>query len=268
MLRPMILLMFCWCYSSAALAELITPLPKLVWCLDHFPRFHEYEQTNQPTGPSVELMQELARRAGFELSVTPRTPVARCIKLMEEGSVDLMSNLRYSDDRATSMHLIPYSTTVAESLFMRKGDPRHISELVQLQGLIIATIRHYVYSPQLMQQLSVQSRNIAEVDNIELALEMLLRGRIDAVVAPTLSTADVINNNSSYQHRFMLAPIDFNSIKPTWIHIGLSRASSHKQLESSIRQQLQFMINDGTVQRLYQHALDRESFLQSLGTLP
>ncbi|WP_333607277.1 substrate-binding periplasmic protein [Arsukibacterium sp.] len=268
MLRLMILLMFCWCYSSAALAESIKPRPKLVWCLDHFPHFHEYEQSNQPTGPSVALMQELAQRVGFELSVTPRTPIARCLKLMEEGSVDLMSNLRYSDERAKAMHLIPYSTTIAESLFMRQGDPRQINELVQLNSLIIATIRHYVYSPHLMQQLSVQSRSIAEVDSIELALEMLLRGRIDAVVAPTLSTADVINNNSSYQHRFMLAPIDFNSITPTWIHIGLSRASSHQQLEASLRQQLQLMVNDGTVQRLYQHALDRQRLLKSLGALP
>ena len=120
-------------------------------------------------------MQELAQRVGFELSVTPRTPIARCLKLMEEGSVDLMSNLRYSDERAKAIHLIPYSTTMAESLFMRKGDPRQINELVQLNSLIIATIRHYVYSPQLMQQLNVQSRSIAEVDSIELALEMLMR---------------------------------------------------------------------------------------------
>lgn len=59
--------------------------PQLLWCLDHFSRFHHYENVTTPYGPSVDLMQELARRAGFTLVFTPQTPVARCLRLMAEG---------------------------------------------------------------------------------------------------------------------------------------------------------------------------------------
>ncbi|WP_290610235.1 substrate-binding periplasmic protein [Arsukibacterium sp. UBA3155] len=237
-------------------AEPITPVitaaakPKLTWCLDHFPYFHDYDATTTPTGPSVELMQELARRVGFELNFTPRTNLARCLKLMEQGKVDLMTNLKFSEQRNQFMVLLPYSNNIAESLFLRLNDERLIQSQAQLRGLTLATLRHFLYNPATMVLIAEESRHIAQVDSIEIGLEMLLRNRIDGLVAPTISTTEAINAASSYQHRFKIAPIDFSGTAPNNIHLAIARNSQNKALIPLLQQHLQAMIDDGTVARL------------------
>lgn len=224
--------------------------PQLIWCLDHFPHFHEYDLSDTPSGPSVNIMQELARRAGFTLHFTPRTSLARCLRLMQQGEVDLMSNLRYSKERSAFMTLLPYSDNVAESLFMRITDQRLIDSKVQLSSLTLATLRHFLYNPATMALIEEESRHITQVDSIELALEMLLRQRIDGLVAPTISTTEAINAISSYQHRFKIAPLDFSAKAPNSVHIGIAKNSKHAALEPLLRQHLQAMLADGSVQRL------------------
>lgn len=229
--------------------EVIEP-PKLIWCLDHFPHFHEYDTTDIPTGPSVELMQELARRVGFELHFSPRTNLARCLKLMEQGQVDLMSNLKYSEHRNQYMVLLPYRKNIAESLFLRVNDERLIQSQSQIRGLTLATLRHFLYNPATMALIDEESRHIAQVDSIEIGLEMLLRKRIDGLVAPTISTTEAINAASSYQHRFKIAPLDFSGATPNNIHLAIARNSPNKALIPLLQQHLQAMIADGTVAQL------------------
>tara|TARA_R110002126_G_scaffold98045_30_gene228182 strand:- start:2671 stop:3498 length:828 start_codon:yes stop_codon:yes gene_type:complete len=231
--------------------------PRLLWCLDHFPYFHEYDSTNIPSGPSVDLMQELARRAGFELQFTQRTNLARCLRLMEQGEVDVMTNLRFSDERNSYMHLLPYSNNVAESLFLRRTESRTIDSKAQLRSMTLATLRDYLYNPATMALIAQESRHIAEVDSIEVALEMLLRNRIDGLVAPTISTTEAINAISSYQQRFKIAPLDFSADTPNNIHLAISRKSQHGALNTLLQQHLQAMIDDGTVARLIRNPEDR-----------
>ncbi|SNY56701.1 ABC-type amino acid transport substrate-binding protein [Arsukibacterium tuosuense] len=254
------LMLWLWLLPKPAGAEIqpqvIAP-PTLVWCLDHFPHFHEYDNSDTPVGPSVVLMQELARRAGFQLSFTPRTSLARCLKLMEQGDVDLMSNLRYSDERNQFMYLLPYSSNVAESLFLRKADQRLIDSKAQLRGLTLATLRHYLYNPATMALIAEESRHIAQVDSIEVALEMLLRNRIDGLVAPTISTTEAIKAISSYQQRFKIAPLDFSGVAPNNIHLAIARNSPNAALKPLLQQHLQTMIDDGTVARLIRNPKDR-----------
>lgn len=225
--------------------------PQLLWCLDHFSRFHHYEDVSTPYGPSVDLMQELARRAGFKLVFTPQTPVARCLRLMAEGKVDLMSNLKFSTERDAIMHLLPYNKTVPESLFIRNDDRRVIETEAQLQQLTLVSIRSYLYSPILMSLLKQKQRHIVEVDSIEAGLEMVIRGRVDGLVAPTISTSEAISSISSYHNKFRKAGIDFSRGQSGFIHVGLSRLSPYATLEPILRQHLATMLNDGTVERLY-----------------
>jgi len=225
--------------------------PELTWCLDHFSRFHHYEDVATPFGPSVELMQELARRSGFTLRFTPRTPVSRCFRLLAEGKADLMSNLKFSPERAEIMFLLPYETTVAESVFLLRNDNRQLTQYHQLKSLTIASIRGYLFSQTTMQFLQQNRSHVAEVDSIESGLEMLYRGRVDALIAPTVSTSEAIFATSSYQDRFRIAPLEMGGDNVEHINIGLSRSSLHKDLLPVIKTQLQKMQQDGTVKRLY-----------------
>lgn len=242
--------------------------PQLVWCLDHFSRFHHYEDTLEPYGPSVDLMRELAKRAGFSLRFSPRTPAARCLRLMAEGKVDLMSNLKFSDERDSTMFMLPYNKTVPESLFLRHNDRRNIDTEAQLQHLTLVSIRSYLYSSSVMAFLKQHPRQTVTVDSIEAGLEMVLRGRVDALISPTVSTSDAINTTSGYRHRFRIAPLDLSRNSEGYIHIALSRSSSHAVLEPVLRKHLADMVADGTVARLYDKAIAQSTLLPPLPLQP
>ncbi|MDX3775026.1 transporter substrate-binding domain-containing protein [Chromatiaceae bacterium AAb-1] len=232
--------------------------PVLTWCLDHFPHFHHYADTSTPTGPSVDLMQQLADRAGFILNYTARTPGARCLRMMETGEVDLMSNLKFSPERAEFMYLLPYYNTVPESLFVLNDMARPATTIAQLQQLRLISIRNYLYTPDIKTLLDNTPLHALQVETVEAGLEMLLRQRVDGLLAPTISTLDVIDHNSSYQQRFKIMPLNTIHFSPGYIHIGLSKHSSHAGMAQSLQQALQSLIADGTVDRLYQQALRQD----------
>lgn len=227
-----------------------TETPVLIWCLDHFSRFHAYENGMAPYGPSVDLMQELAKRAGFRLQFSPKTPAARCFRQMETGEADLMSNLNFTDERAGYMYLMPYNERIPESLYLKGDDQRTISSFSQLTSLSLATVRNYTYHPSLMQLIKTSKRHV-EIDSIETGFEMLQRGRVDSLVAPTQSSLDVIANNQQLHYQFKRAPVDFSVVEKRYINIGLSKKSKHLQLKSRIEQAIQSMVQDGTVKKLY-----------------
>lgn len=224
--------------------------PVLTWCLDHFSRFHAYETGKAPYGPSVDLMRELAKRAGFQLKFSPKTPSARCFRQMQTGEADLMSNLNFTEERADYMYLLPYNERIPESLYLKASDHRQIRSFNQLASLTLATVRNYSYHPSLMQLIKTSRRHV-EIDSIETGFEMLQRGRVDALVAPTQSSLDVIADHKDLHFQFKRAPVDFSVVEKRFINIGLSKKSSHLALKGRIEQAIESMVKDGTVKKLY-----------------
>lgn len=224
--------------------------PVLTWCLDHFSRFHSYETAKAPYGPSVDLMQELAKRAGFQLKFSPKTPSARCFRQMQTGEADLMSNLNFTEERADYMYLLPYNERIPESLYLKASDPRQIRSFNQLESLTLATVRNYAYHPSLMQLIKTSRRHV-EIDSIETGFEMMLRDRVDGLVVPTQSSLDVIADHQDLHFKFQRAAVDFSVVEKRFINIGLSKKSSHLALKSRIEQAIESMVQDGTVKKLY-----------------
>ena len=73
--------------------------PTLQWCLHHLPPRHSYLPGKTPSGPMVDMMQELATASGFTLTFSPPTPTSRCLKLLEQGKTDLMMGLVFTEAR-------------------------------------------------------------------------------------------------------------------------------------------------------------------------
>ncbi len=244
----------CWLWCLSLLpAQAAEPLPVLRWCLDHFPRFHEFHRPDQPVGPSVDLMQELAKRAGFVLEYSPRTPAARCFRQMETGEADLMSNLNKTPEREASMQLFPYSERVAETLYLRGDDPRNIRQLSQLDRLTLVAVRNYTYHPDLMDLLRQRpAEQRIEVNSIADGFQLLEKGRIDGLLVPTVSSLDYLHSTPRLHQQFKRAPLELKFSTPQYIHIGFSRHSKHPELASRIAEQVAAMMADGTVARLYQ----------------
>lgn len=226
--------------------------PVLYWFLDHFPRFHEFQRPDRPVGASVDLMQELARRAGFTIEFSPRTPVARCFRQMASGEADLMTNLNKTPEREALMQMFPYSERVPESLYQRGDDPRTINQLSQLEHLTLATVRNYAYHPDLMTLIRhLGPHRQVEVASIAAGFDVLAKGRVDGLIVPRFSSLDYLYNTPRLHLKFKRAPLMLKTATPQFIYIGFSRYSRHAKLAGVIERTIAEMMADGTVSRLY-----------------
>lgn len=233
----------------------------LEWCLDHYPNRHSFPKmaatTAEPYGPTVDLMRELALRSGFVLKFSPDTPFARCLKQMASGKTDLMINLNYSAQRAGYMHLLPYSKGLPEVLYLNARQ-QTINSFLQLKQTTVALVRGYVYADSLLQQIRQQQLTVHEADTLDNAFGLLLRGRVDAVVAPQQQAAYLIASAPQYQAQFRIISLEPQLVTELYAHLGISKKSIDPQLLDAIRTNLQRMVAEGRIERWHPEQADQE----------
>lgn len=239
---PALLNMLLGCLLLWWPALLLAQQPELEWCLDHLPPRQNYLPHQQPTGPVVDMMQQLARQSGFTLKFSPPTPVARCLKLMQQGKTDLMTGLLWSESREPFMLLLPFDEARAETLFSRKADANKIRKNSDLAGLTIAidTTRHY--SRHFLTIVAQQQAKIKKAADLEQALALLHYGDVDLVAGPQQITLNALKNNPRLQHKLGLNNWQLPKDKSQHNHLALSRTSPHFVLHHQISQQLQLMV--------------------------
>lgn len=229
-------LLLCWP------TVLLAAQPELEWCLDHLPPRQNYLPNQQPTGPVVDMMQQLAKQSGFILKFSPPTPAARCLKLMQQGKTDLMTGLLWSEQREQFMLLLPFDEARPDALFRALHQPEPLDKMAALNGrtIAVATDRHYRKDFfQLMQQHQVR---VKAVPNLEQALALLHYGDVDLVAGPQHITMNLLKNNPRLAENIRLNPWQLPQDKSQQSHLGLSRLSAHFALHHPISQQLQLMV--------------------------
>lgn len=225
---------------------------ELRWCLDHFPRYHEFNINNrQPEGPSVQLMQHLAKTADFKLVIMPKTPPKRCFQMIAGGEADVMTNLLYKADREEIMTLLPMGEKRRDSLIVRHGEQRDFSDASRLRHASVITIHGYHYEQNFADFLKVfPKEQLTEVADIQAGLHIISKGRADVLVAPSMPALAVAIEN--------FPPNTFARIKSPWVspnqnlvHLGLAKKTVKPELIDRVKHALEQAITDGTVERIF-----------------
>lgn len=240
-----ILLCFISLLSSLATAS------TLEWCLDHFPHRHFYPDNSEPHGPTVELMKELSKRAGFTLTFSTNTPFPRCLQNMKQGKSDLMTSLNYSAARAEFMYLLPYDKARVEVLYQRKG-AASLNSWAELSNQQLGMVRGYVYNAALLEKLTVQHQ--VEVSSLDIGFAMLLTGRIEALIAPAQQAVNVIDSNPRYKNKFQPAELQFTPATDRFVYLGLSKKTVSDGQKQQIETALQSMVKDGLIDHFHHNA--------------
>jgi len=227
--------------------------PQIRWCLDHFPGFHEFTaNSRQPVGPAVEMMQELATRAGFTLQIEGKTPSSRCLKALADGETDIMTNLLYSPNRADSFTLIRFASRYPDQLYLAATDQRRITELNQLSRLSLVTVRGFGLHPTIQLVVdALPARQKQQVKSTEIALQMVARGRADGALLPPTQVRHIYQQQPLLAEQLRTVSFANDKVKPQDVHIGLSRHLPDPTLEQRIRSALTTMRQDGTMRRIY-----------------
>jgi len=246
-------LLCCGIWLSMATPASAAEPPLLRWCLGHFPGFHEFTGNDRtPVGPSVTMMQELARRAGFTLQIGTKTPPGRCLKQLAAGEAELMANLLYSSQRSDSLILIRFASRFPDRLYLAANDPRHITDLLQLSGLSLVTVRGFGLHPSIQQVAdALPPQQKQQVDSTATALQMVVRGRADGALLPPTQVSHIFTQQPRLAAQLREVSFASDKVAPQHVYIGLSRHISDPQLEARIRAALIQMKTDGTIKRIF-----------------
>lgn len=235
--------------ASINQAEANSPLR---WCLDHFPRLHEFDAKGwYPTGPSVDMMRELARRSHFELQISKQTPIARCLKDLASGETDVMVNLLHNEERARNFILIRFASRVPDQLYLPKSTTKPVVLLSQLNGLSLVVVRGFRLHPKLQSIAdALPAGQIQYVDSTLNALKLVAKGRVDgALLSPDL-VKTVMSGHADLANQLKTVKFNDDDVQPEDIFIALSRGLQHLDTEHKLRAALLEMQQDGTLQRI------------------
>ena len=216
--------------------------PELEWCLDHLPPRHNYLPNQQPTGPVVDMMQQLAKKSGFILKFSPPTPSARCLKLMQQGKTDLMTGLLWSEQREQFILLLPFDEARPDALFRHNNQSPPLDNITALHGKTVAVTADRRYRKDFFQQLQKLQVKVKTVPDLEQALALLHYGDVDLVAGPQHITMNLLKKNPRLAENISLNPWQLPQDKSQQSHLGLSRLSAHFALYHPISQQLQLMV--------------------------
>jgi polar amino acid transport system substrate-binding protein len=219
--------------------------------MNEFPPWHEFGEQGAPLGPSVEMMRSVAEQAGFELEITEETPFLRCLRMMQQGDVDVMTNLSYSDERAAFMHLIPYAQTDPDAFWMLKDSPYLEKPLAYARTLRLVTLRGSVRTPAIDEVLDVFTRRMIEVESWEQAFDLVGVGRADAVVGPALNGYHIIRKNERFKGRFAATRLEVETVLNYSVHIGLSKRSDNARLLGRLESTIERMRENGEFERWF-----------------
>jgi len=224
----------------------------LHWCLDNFPQMHEFDgKSRTPTGPSVEMMQEIARRASLQLQISRQTPIARCLKELAAGDTDVMVNLLYNEERAKQFILIRFASRVPDQLYRKATAAKPVLMLSQISSLSIALVRGFRLHPKLQKIAdALPSKQIRQVDSTLTALKLVAMGRADGALLSPDIVQTVLIQHPDLARQLQAIQFPHDDLRPEDIFIGLSRHLQQPDTEKQIRAALAQMQQDGTLQRI------------------
>lgn len=170
---------FCW-----LILLLLAPLCRagdapLRVMTDLWPPFRMESASGELQGLDIDLLAELSRRTGLRFEVQ-RVPWARGLAALEQGRADLMTGLARTPERERYIHYLerPYYAC-APRFYASPALAAQLGDYAALRGLRIGYVLESAYFQPFDGDAGLDKVGVSNESQL---LEMLARGRIDALV--------------------------------------------------------------------------------------
>jgi len=202
----------------------------------------------QPEGLNVQMIQALAAQVGCTVQFV-KSPWARALKLLQQGDIDVVSQLTYNQTRATEIAFIgPHHQ---ERMWLI-ADPAQVPPLRRLADLpqwpahlLIAVLNGGYFGPQLQQLRDdpvLQRRFYPMVSNQD-KLALLESGRVQAVLEEEFAWYWRVKQQPTRFRPLLLVHAD-----P--VYFGFSRASVRPELLLRLSAAWQQLYHNGQLQQI------------------
>lgn len=242
-----------WLALVISLFNTVDAKPQLRWCLGTFPGFYGFNAvTKQPEGPSVQYLQEIARRANFTLVPGAETPSSRCFAQMRAGETDLMINILKPAKPRADIHYIQFGARWPDRVYYASSKNLRLDTPGQLATMTLATIRTYKVAPEIQIVLDgMKKRQLVQVDSVLTALQMAAKQRIDAALLPPTQVEAVLKLHPELASELKNISFSEDLVKPQPVYMGLSSHCNCPELEKAIKGSIKSMQADGSSQKIF-----------------
>ncbi|MHB1142319.1 MAG: EAL domain-containing protein [Sulfuricaulis sp.] len=149
----------------------------------HFPPIFDTTQNNVPTGFGIEVMEEIAARAGLRISYRSMPNWSAVATALEAGQADLVPNMGVTPGRQQKYDYSLPIMRMSVSLYVRAG----LSEIHELRDLVdqnrvVATVKINVGEVLLKDYTKITEKSYNSVNEAFYALQA---GEVDALIYPT-----------------------------------------------------------------------------------
>ena len=160
-------------YSKRVTSEIMAVIPS-----DLPPTYFRDKKTAAPTGFAVDIMNEIAKRAGLHVHYIFEDNLGDIMKMAARADADIITYLGIDEERSKSFSFTSPIEVYDISFFVRAKSP--IVNAIPETFTVGATKGSVAFD-----QLKIKSiKHILTYDNLEHALVDLLVGKIDAIAAP------------------------------------------------------------------------------------
>jgi signal transduction histidine kinase len=156
----------------------------------NYPPYEFVDKDGEPTGYNVELTRAIAQVTGMNVRISLE-PSHAIFNALEEGRIDILMGVAYTESRAESLAFSSPHTIVVFSIFGRKGGPS-ISSIDQWHDKDIMALKSAVINELAIEQ--GWARSLTLVDSDEEMLRLLASGKHDYAILATKVGAHLIKN--------------------------------------------------------------------------
>lgn len=145
---------------------------------------------NEIRGLQIEVLEAIAKNAGFTVTLTITENTRRSFGLMDEGKLDVVAGTTVTaENQANYSFTVGYGTT-AEALVVPKADNKQYVSIADAKALTIVTLRASPYARYLKQNGII---NYKEVETTTDALMAVSTGQADASLFSGVISGYVLN---------------------------------------------------------------------------
>ena len=232
--------------APAPVAAVPAPPPVKVYTVGTDAAYAPFESQNEKAeivGFDIEVMQAIAKKAGFELKFV-NTPWEGIFNALGQGDRDLLvSAITITEERKHSMDFSDPYFDAAQLIAVR--DSSKVASFADLKRLKVGVQTGTTGDEAVSKMLGKTNRNIRRFESTPLALKELEAGGVDAVVADNGVVVHYVANNPGGKFK----TVSDKDFVPEQYGIAVKKGSA--ELLAALNKGLAGIRADGSYDRIY-----------------
>lgn len=212
----------------------------------HYPPFViDAKEDARISGIDVDVVKEIAKRMNLEV-IFSKCPWVRCLRQMEEGTIDILTNAGKNPEREKYMLYCdkPFLTDFPIVFYFKKGRGHLVKAYEDLYKFTIGCERGAVYFDQFDKDKKLRKHPLPSYEQL---FQMVNSGRIDGVIGYKY-TLDYIISELGFQGAFEETPYSPGSYAESFI--TMSKRSPLASRFSDFNKVHGQLLEEGVVERI------------------